>query len=145
MLNLVKEQPDAIYGIARACAGELKDLAKAKETFGRFLGLASGEAKEKAQKELASSRRFTSGPARRQERLKKEQEEKKRLADEEKRKKALWSRRRRAAPCSTRSPTRGRRRIGPGSAQGQGRAQGRRQRRRQAGSDPGCQAAGCRA
>lgn len=87
VLSLVKDQPDAVYGIARAYAGELRDLPRAKEFYDRFLPLASGPAKEKAQRELAVlEQRIKAGAE--ADRRKKEQEEKKRAAEEEKRKKA---------------------------------------------------------
>ncbi|HCF60683.1 MAG TPA: hypothetical protein DFS52_22120, partial [Myxococcales bacterium] len=52
VLALVKDQPDAVYGMARAFAGELKDLPKAKGFYERYLALAEGAAKEKAAQEL---------------------------------------------------------------------------------------------
>jgi tetratricopeptide (TPR) repeat protein len=52
-LSLQEDQPDALHGLARACAGELRDLPKAKAYYQRYLAVIEGPAQAKARAELA--------------------------------------------------------------------------------------------
>ena len=52
-LSLQEDQPDALHGLARACAGELQDLPKAKAYYQRYLAVTEGPAQAKARAELA--------------------------------------------------------------------------------------------
>lgn len=86
VLTIVKDHPDAVYGIARAYAGELKDLPKAKEYYDRYLALSDAPSRDKAQKELASLElRIKAGAE--AERMKAEAEAKAKLLEDEKKKK----------------------------------------------------------
>ncbi len=87
VLTLVKDQPDAIYGIGRAYAGELKDLPKAKGFYERYLGLPDSAHKEKAQKELDMlNQRIQAGLQAQQ--MREEMERKQKEEDEQRRREA---------------------------------------------------------
>lgn len=87
VLAQIPDQPDALYGLARAWAGGLRDLPKAKGFYERYLAVAAGPTREKAQKELTIVQtRIQAGVE--VERMRKEAEARKRLDEEENRRKA---------------------------------------------------------
>lgn len=88
VLSLVKDQPDAIYGIAKAYAGELKDLPKARSFYERYLALADAPLREKAQRELQMvNQRIEAGLQAQQ--MREEMERKQREEEERRRQEAM--------------------------------------------------------
>lgn len=53
-LALRRDMPEALYGLARACAGELRDLPRAAAIYRRLLALGRGPLQQKAAAEIAA-------------------------------------------------------------------------------------------